>query len=115
MAQSYGLGILPWSPLAGSLLTGKYRRNNDVDPDSHYARHPAANFRMVDDVYHPEGMEPHVRQKGFTMARFALAWVIHQPGITRRHYWPSDPRAAGRQPREGLNKSRLWMQHIIVI
>ena len=83
MAQTYGLGILPWSPLAGGLLTGKYRRDESVDPDSRYARHPAANSRMVGDVYRvTESLEAHVQQKGCTMAQFALAWVMHQPGIT---------------------------------
>ena len=83
VAQTYGLGILPWSPLAGGLLTGKYRRNESVDPDSRYARHPAATSRMVDDVYRvTESLEPLVQQKVCTMAQFALAWVIHQPGIT---------------------------------
>ena len=38
---------------------------------------------MVDDVYRvTESLEPLVQQKVCTMAQFALAWVIHQPGIT---------------------------------
>jgi aryl-alcohol dehydrogenase-like predicted oxidoreductase len=37
MAQTYGLAIIPWSPLAGGLLNGKYRRNEAVPPDSRFA------------------------------------------------------------------------------
>ncbi len=44
---------------------------------------------MVDDVYRVmESLVPHVRQKGCTMAQFALAWVIHQPGITNAIFCP---------------------------
>ncbi len=83
MAQPFSLGILLWSLMAGGLLTGKYQRNGDMDPDSRYVRHPAAKLRMVDDVYRVAvSLGPHVRQEGCTMAQFALAWLIHQPGIT---------------------------------
>lgn len=83
MSLTYGVGLLPWSPLAGGLLTGKYRRNEELPSGSRYTRHPARHTRMVDDVFRvTEGLEVHVRQKGGTMAQFALAWVMHQPGIT---------------------------------
>ena len=36
MAQTYGIGIIPWSPLAGGLLTGKYSREAPPPPDSRY-------------------------------------------------------------------------------
>ncbi len=83
MALTYGLGILPWSPLAGGLLTGKYRRNEEPPTDSRYATRADRDMRMVEDMYQvTEKLEVHVRAKGCTMAQFALAWVMHQTGIT---------------------------------
>ncbi len=83
MSLSYGLGILPWSPLAGGLLTGKYKRNEDPPPGSRYATRADRDTRIVEEVYRvTEGLEAHVRQKGCTMAQFALAWVMYQTGIT---------------------------------
>jgi aryl-alcohol dehydrogenase-like predicted oxidoreductase len=37
MAQTYGFGIIPWSPLAGGLLTGKYTRENPSPEGARYA------------------------------------------------------------------------------
>ncbi len=37
MAQTYGIGIIPWSPLAGGLLTGKYTRENPSPEGARYA------------------------------------------------------------------------------
>ena len=37
MARTYGIAIIPWSPLAGGLLTGKYSRNAPPPADSRYA------------------------------------------------------------------------------
>src|SRR5438105_4270000 len=37
MAQTFGLGLVPWSPVAGGLLTGKYRRGSATPEDSRYA------------------------------------------------------------------------------
>ncbi len=83
MSRAYGLGLLPWSPLAGGLLTGKYRRNEEPPPGSRYATRADRNTRMVEDVYRvTESLAEHVQQKGCTMAQFALAWVMQQQGIT---------------------------------
>jgi aryl-alcohol dehydrogenase-like predicted oxidoreductase len=86
MAQTYGVGIIPWSPLAGGLLTGKYTRDNPAPADARYADvSNNANWsrRMTEDIYDVvEGLEPLVKEKGCTMSQFALAWVMHQPGVT---------------------------------
>ena len=83
MSLTCRVGLLPWSPLAGGLPTGKYRRNEALPAGSRYTRHLAQHTRMVDDVFRvTEGLEAHIRQKGGTMSQFALAWVMHQPGTT---------------------------------
>ncbi len=86
MAQTYGFGIIPWSPLAGGLLTGKYRRDKDAPEGSRFANiedRPWMQDRLNDKVYDVvEGLDPLIADKGCTMAQFALAWCMHQPGVT---------------------------------
>jgi len=86
MAQTYGFGIIPWSPLAGGLLTGKYTRENPSPEGARYAdvgnnaRFAARKTEEVYDVV--EELTPVAQKKGVTLAQFALAWCMQQPGIT---------------------------------
>jgi len=78
LAQAYGLGIIPWSPLAGGKLTGKYQRgaprpeNSREDPEKFSER----TWEAL------EGIQTRCADKGCTMTAFALAWNIAQPAIT---------------------------------
>ncbi len=86
MAQTYGVGLIPWSPLAGGLLTGKYTRQNPSPEGARYAD-VSGNLlwakRKTDEIYDVvEGLRPVAQAKGVTLAQFALAWVVQQPGIT---------------------------------
>ncbi len=80
--RTYGFGVIPWSPLAGGLLTGKYQRGEKPPEGSRFAdrtesdRYTDAMFDVV------EGVEPIAKKKGLTLAQLALAWVAEQPGIT---------------------------------
>ncbi len=86
MAQTYGIGLIPWSPLAGGLLTGKYTRENPSPEGARYAdvsNNPRFATRKTDAIYDVvEELQPLVRDKGCSMAQFALAWVMNQPGIS---------------------------------
>lgn len=86
MAQAYGLALIPWSPLAGGLLTGKYHRNAPPPGDSRYANldaNPMYRRRLNDAIWDViEPLEELAREKGTTISRLALAWCMHQPGIT---------------------------------
>ena len=86
MAQTYGIGIIPWSPLAGGLLTGKYNRNAPPPTDSRFAdvaNNPRLQARMTDDLFTVvEGLQPLAQSKNCTLSQLALAWCIQQPGIT---------------------------------
>jgi len=86
MAQTYGIGIIPWSPLAGGLLSGKYRRNEAVPPDSRFAdmeSNPMLRKRMQEQVFDvTEGLQSLVEAKACTMSQLALAWCVQQPGVT---------------------------------
>ncbi|MEZ4709396.1 MAG: aldo/keto reductase [Caldilineaceae bacterium] len=86
MAQTYGVATIPWSPLAGGLLTGKYTRENPSPSGARYAdiegnaRLEARKTAEIYDVV--EGLQPIAAAKGCTVAQLALAWVVHQPGVT---------------------------------
>ena len=78
VAQTYGIGIIPWSPLAGGKLTGKYRRG---EPAPENSREDPSKF--TEAMWHVlEGLEALCKQKGCTMTAFANAWCAAQPGVT---------------------------------
>ena len=84
MCRTYSIATIPWSPLAGGLLTGKYSRNEPPPADSRYAAAgPMQQRRMRDRVFDvTEALQPLAEAKGCSMSQFALAWVLHQPGVT---------------------------------
>jgi aryl-alcohol dehydrogenase-like predicted oxidoreductase len=84
MARTFGLAIIPWSPLAGGFLTGKYRRGEPrtqgarLEQQSEWAdKHfTDAAFDVLDTV------QALALEKGCTVSQLALAWVTQQPGVT---------------------------------
>jgi aryl-alcohol dehydrogenase-like predicted oxidoreductase len=76
----YGLGVVPYSPLARGVLTGKYQPGADPPPDSRVAR---KDQRMLETEYRAESMsmalliKAHAAKKGLTPTQFAVAWVLH--------------------------------------
>jgi aryl-alcohol dehydrogenase-like predicted oxidoreductase len=82
MAKDQGLSILVWSPLAGGLLSGKFREDA-AGPQG--ARRTTFDFPPVDRARAfrcVEAMRPIARARGVSVARVALAWVLHQPAVT---------------------------------
>ena len=76
------LGLLVWSPLAGGLLSGKFGRDKKGAEGS---RRTTFDFPPVamDHAYAVIGvMERIGRQKGVSVARIALAWLLHQSHVT---------------------------------
>jgi aryl-alcohol dehydrogenase-like predicted oxidoreductase len=82
LAMDQGLAILPWSPLAGGLLSGKF----DADkkgPDG--ARRAQFDFPPVDPERLPRvlsALRKVSSETGLSVARVALAWVLSRPFIT---------------------------------
>lgn len=85
MAQSYGLGIITWAPLAGGFLTGKYKPDQPVPDDSRFSEFWQS---FGADHYRPsvfeviEGLTAVAQAKNCSLAQLALAWQLHQPAIT---------------------------------
>ncbi len=84
-AQAYGVAVIPWSPLAGGLLTGKYQRGAEMPEDARFrvTDNPVYKRRMNDrvwDVIEPLGEL--AKEKGVPLSHLALAWVEQQQGVT---------------------------------
>ena len=82
MAQALGIGILPWSPLAGGLLSGKF----DPDkPGPEGARRTTFDFPPVDKGRLPRvlgALREVAGAQGVSVARVALAWQLTKPFVT---------------------------------
>ena len=82
MALSESIGIMPWSPLAGGFLSGKFTRNNEVAGNSRRDTFdfPPINKMKAYDII--DVMNKIGRSHNVTVAAVALNWVIRQPGVT---------------------------------
>lgn len=81
VCRTYGLGVIPYSPLAGGFLTDKYHRGQD-EPVS--ARIGGVKRRYFNDkgwAIH-EAAEKLAVQKGKTISQVALAWLLSNPVVT---------------------------------
>jgi aryl-alcohol dehydrogenase-like predicted oxidoreductase len=85
-AQRYGMGVIPWSPLAGGWLSGRYRKNAD-QPDSNRSGMMPGRF----DISLPENQRKLAAadalgaladEAGITLIEMALAFVIRHPAVT---------------------------------
>ena len=82
LAKDQRLGILPWSPLAGGLLSGKFQRDQ-AGPAG--ARRTTFDFPPVDKEHAftvVDAMRPIAARREVSVARVALAWLLHQPAVT---------------------------------
>ncbi len=81
LCEEEGIGVIPYSPLAGGFLTGKYRRDAPV-PDS--ARASGIQRRYLNDQGFTilEALEKLGQARGKSIAQMALAWQLSQPVIT---------------------------------
>ena len=82
-AQTFGMALLPWAPLCGGLLTGKYRRDDQTaagrwhgGKDNFGRPATPAAFDVI------EGVVALAQDKGCTPSQLALAWNMAQAGIT---------------------------------
>jgi aryl-alcohol dehydrogenase-like predicted oxidoreductase len=82
-AQTYGLALIPWSPLAGGMLTGKYQRGQAPPEGARLAEGGGNRDYFSDQAFTVvETLEELAAGKGCTPSQLALAWCAQQPGIT---------------------------------
>src|SRR5919205_4565478 len=76
-----GLGVLPWSPLSGGFLSGKYRRD---DPSPEGARRTNFQFPPIDEARGfdaVDALEEVAKQREASVAQTALAWLLARRGV----------------------------------
>jgi aryl-alcohol dehydrogenase-like predicted oxidoreductase len=84
LAADQGVGLLPWSPLAGGLLSGKFDLEGDGKGPAG-ARRSDFDFPPVDRARAAaclRTLRPIAEARGVSVARVALAWVLAQPGVS---------------------------------
>lgn len=81
LCEEEGIGVIPYSPLAGGFLTGKYRRG---EPPPESVRASGIQRRYFNDRGFAvlEAAERVAQARGKTVAQVALAWLLTQPVIT---------------------------------
>ena len=83
MAQTYGFGLIPWSPLAGGSLTGKYRRG-DMPEGARYSGQSGRGQEFENEKYWTvmDVLEQMAAEKSCSVSQLSLAWCAGQPGIS---------------------------------
>lgn len=83
LCKEDGIGVIPWSPLSGGFLTGKYRRKGKLPKESRAQQSERvksylteANFKVIDQL------EKIAKSRKKTLAQVALAWVLANPQVT---------------------------------
>jgi len=82
VVEDQGLGLMVWSPLAGGLLSGKFQRDQ-AGPDG--ARRTSFDFPPIDrdrTFAIIDAVRPIAASRGVSVARIALAWLLHQKAVT---------------------------------
>jgi len=82
MLKDQGMGLLPWSPLAGGFLSGKYTRDREAAGDGRRSKFDfppvdrGKGYAIVDALLEVRA------HTGASVAQLALAWLLHQPHVT---------------------------------
>jgi aryl-alcohol dehydrogenase-like predicted oxidoreductase len=105
MLQAYGMGLLPYYPLASGVLTGKYRRNRPMPEGARLTVHGARYAdRFLNDANWPviEQLEAFAEARGKSLLELAFSWLAARPcvssiiaGATRPEQLEANVRAVG--------------------
>ncbi len=84
--KRYGMGVIPWSPLAGGWLTGRYRTDTEVPRSRRAERIPGrydlslpSNQRKLEAA---DALARLAEEAGITLIEMALAFVVRHPAVT---------------------------------
>ena len=84
--QRYGMGVIPWSPLAGGWLTGRYRKGQDL-PETHRAQRIPQRYDMSlpgnqAKLEAADALAQLAEEAGLSLIDMALAFVLRHPAVT---------------------------------
>lgn len=81
--QSYGLGLIPHTPLAAGLLSGKYQRNAPMPTGARMTREKNQAARWINDTNLGvvERVTEFAQARGHTMLELAMSWLAARPAV----------------------------------
>src|SRR3954453_19028410 len=86
VSQKYGMGVIPWSPLAGGWLSGRYRKDAETPSSTRAERLPQrydlslpGNQRKLETA---DALGQLADENGITLIQMALAFVLNHPAVT---------------------------------
>jgi len=118
LCREEGIGVIPYNPLAGGLLSGKHRRDAGPTPGTRFTLGSAAQ-RYQERYWHAsefetvESLRPLAALAGLSPTSLALAWVLAEPAVTAPIVGASRPDqldaaiAATEKPIDAALKARL--------
>jgi len=118
LCREEGIGVIPYNPLAGGLLSGKHRRDAGPTPGTRFTLGSAAQ-RYQERYWHEsefetvEALRPLAALAGLSLTSLALAWVLAEPAVTAPIVGASRPEqldaaiAATEKPIDAALKARL--------
>jgi aryl-alcohol dehydrogenase-like predicted oxidoreductase len=82
--EAYGLGLLPYFPLASGMLTGKYKRNSPPPAGTRLGAMPSLANRFANDANWNivEQLEAFCAQKGRKIVDLAFSWLVARPSVS---------------------------------
>ena len=109
--QRYGMGVIPWSPLAGGWLSGRYRTGTGAEPTQ---PRPSASRRASTCRSRPtrrkleaaDALAELAEDAGLSLIHLALAFVINHPAVTAADHRPAHDGAAREPARRGRRRPR---------
>ncbi|MDR7483665.1 MAG: aldo/keto reductase [Armatimonadota bacterium] len=81
--QAFGVGVIPYFPLAGGMLTGKYREDAPPPPGTRFEtlERMRTRFATPRNFAVVRALEAWVRPRGRALAELAIAWLLARPAV----------------------------------
>jgi aryl-alcohol dehydrogenase-like predicted oxidoreductase len=81
--RQYGIGIIPYSPLAGGILTGKYKEGEAPPPDTRAGRQERMRNQLNSETLGKvSALRKWSEDKGHTVGELALSWLLSRPEVS---------------------------------
>ena len=82
-AEAFGMGVLPYFPLASGLLTGKYKRGVEAAAETRFANLQGLAKRYLTDANwaRVEQLEAFCVKRGHTLLELAFSWLLARPAV----------------------------------
>jgi aryl-alcohol dehydrogenase-like predicted oxidoreductase len=82
--QAYNIGVIPWGPLVGGFLTGKYRKGQEAPVDTRLSK----PYPLYDNIFTEANwnklakLETFATEHGHTVGELAIAWLLAKPWVS---------------------------------